>query len=244
MKPAVGVLLLVASIHAAKLPPSFKKCNRKDPNLNQCILQASEDGLRQLTKPFPSIGLPSFDPLEVTELTIGAGSDAVVNLEQKFKDCKLYGIDKTTFSQFEADFPNKNFKLAGVIPEIKMLCQYELSGKVLLLPVVGQGPSTIILKSVKVALDAPFEEIPKDGKTYFKFSVTNFSLDPEVISFDFENLFNGDKTLGDNINKVLNDNSKEVFADVKDGYAKGIGLILEKILNSMFTKVSIEEAYD
>jgi hypothetical protein len=99
-------------------------------------------------------------------------------------------------------------------------------------------------ESVKVALDAPFEEIPKDGKTYFKFSVTNFSLDPEVISFDFENLFNGDKTLGDNINKVLNDNSKEVFADVKDGYAKGIGLILEKILNSMFTKVSIEEAYD
>jgi hypothetical protein len=39
--------------------------------------------------------------LEVTELTIGAGSDAVVNLEQKFKDCKLYGIDKTTFSKFE-----------------------------------------------------------------------------------------------------------------------------------------------
>lgn len=46
---------------------------------------------------------------------------------------------------FRADFPNKNFKIVGVIPEIKMLCQYELSGKVLLLPVVGQGPSTIIL---------------------------------------------------------------------------------------------------
>lgn len=34
---------------------------------------------------------------------------------------------------------------SGLIPEITKVCDYELNGKVLLLPIVGTGKSTIIL---------------------------------------------------------------------------------------------------
>ena len=36
-------------------------------------------------------------------------------------------------------------RLAGVIPEVRKLCQYEVKGQVLLLKVNGRGDSTIIL---------------------------------------------------------------------------------------------------
>jgi hypothetical protein len=72
----------------------------------------------------------------------------------------------------------------------------------------------------------------------------NVTLNPELISFKFENLFDGNKELGDNTNQVLNDNWKEVFDDVKSGYSEVFSQILIKLYDSFFSKVSLEEAFD
>jgi hypothetical protein len=72
----------------------------------------------------------------------------------------------------------------------------------------------------------------------------NVTLNPELISFNFENLFDGNKELGDNTNQVLNDNWKEVFDDVKSGYSEVFSQILIKLYDSFFSKVSLEEAFD
>jgi hypothetical protein len=70
------------------------------------------------------------------------------------------------------------------------------------------------------------------------------TLNPELISFSFENLFDGNKELGDNTNQVLNDNWKEVFDDVKNGYSEVFSQILIKLYDNFFSKVSLEEAFD
>lgn len=89
-----------------------------------------------------------------------------------------------------------------------------------------------------------FNETRKGPKTYLRFNDIKFDMIPETVSFNFENLFNGDKKLGDNINKVLNDNWKEVYADVEDGYKEAVGVIILQVLNSFFSKLSVEEAFD
>ncbi|KAJ3650891.1 hypothetical protein Zmor_016966 [Zophobas morio] len=229
IKTVLAFLLLLVSTQAAKFPPNFKKCNRKDPNSAKCILEAAQFGVLQANKNYPQIGLANLAPLEIVELKIGAGSHAVVNVDQNFKNCKLYGFEKAKIRQFEFDFEEKVLRNRGTVPEVKMLCEYELNGKVLLLPIVGTGPSTVILKNLQITAHFEFEYV---------------TLDPEFVSFNFENLFNGDKQLGDNINKVLNDNFKEVYADVQQGYEKGLGLIIQQILNNLFSKVSMDEAFD
>ena len=37
--------------------------------------------------------------------------------------------------------------MSGMFPEIQMVCDYELKGQVLVVPVVGKGNSTIILST-------------------------------------------------------------------------------------------------
>lgn len=40
----------------------------------------------------------------------------------------------------------------------------------------------------------PWQETKrKDGQTLLTFSIANYSLEPEKMTFNFENLFNGDK---------------------------------------------------
>ncbi|RZB38887.1 JHBP domain containing protein, partial [Asbolus verrucosus] len=222
---------------------TFQKCNRKEPDFDECVLTAAQGGLAQLTHPVKEISFSGLEPVEILELKIEAGHQTVA-VDQNFKNCKLYGLSKTRLSKFRFDFDRNGVDVAGFIPEIKKVCEYELDGKVLLLPIKGEGTSTVILRDINSTLTTSFEETKKDGETYMKFKNTKFAFDPGFVSFNFENLFNGDKELGDNINKVLNDNWQDVFQDVKSGYEQALSLVAEGIINQFFTKLSAEDVFD
>jgi hypothetical protein len=104
--------------------------------------------------------------------------------------------------------------------------------------------SGVFSENVKVKGVFPYEEFKKKDKTFVKFVSSSLTIDPELVSFNFENLFNGDKKLGDNVNQVLNDNWKEVFDDVIQDYIEVFNQILISVFNNLFSKVSLEDAFD
>jgi hypothetical protein len=89
-----------------------------------------------------------------------------------------------------------------------------------------------------------YEEVKKKGKTHMKFVSGKGTFKPSSIVFHFDNLFNGDKLLGDEINRVVNENWKLLFEDIEDTFLDATTKILINILNHFFSKVSIEEAFD
>ncbi|KAJ3651196.1 hypothetical protein Zmor_017248 [Zophobas morio] len=72
-----GCFLLLSACTCTKLPPTFKKCNRNQKDFNECLSKAVKDAIEQLNRPFRDEGLPSLEPLEIPELTVGAGTGAV-----------------------------------------------------------------------------------------------------------------------------------------------------------------------
>ena len=64
------------------------------------------------------------------------------------------------------------------------------------------------------------------------------------IHFQVDNLFNGDKALGDKMNEFLNENAKEIFEEVKEDYMKLMSDIGLNIMNRIFLKVPVEEVFD
>ena len=80
--------------------PTFKKCNRNQNDLNECLSKAVKDAIEQLNRPFRDVGLPSMEPLEIPELTVGAGTGAV-GLVQHFKNMKVHGFTKPETTKFE-----------------------------------------------------------------------------------------------------------------------------------------------
>lgn len=55
---------------------------------------------------------------------------------------------------------------------------------------------------MKIHHTMSFDYVERKGKTYMKVSDFTVTMDPEKVVFKFDNLFNGEKELGDNINKV------------------------------------------
>lgn len=87
------------------------------------------------------------------------------------------------------------------------------------------------------------ESVEKKGKGYWNFKDYKVTLRPEKVIFKFDNLFDGDERLGMEINKVLNDNSDEVFKDVREGYEKSFGLIFKELGSRVYSRVALKDIY-
>lgn len=83
----------------------------------------------------------------------------------------------------------------------------------------------------------------KKGQVYMKIRQYDIKLIPKKISFHFSNLFNGDKALGEQMNKFLNENSDIVFNELKPSYEQSFSLLFKDITNKIFTKVPMDQVF-
>lgn len=93
---------------------------------------------------------------------------------------------------------------------------------------------------MKLKIDMDVQKYQKNGDTYLKVTKFVMNCDPELVVFDFVNLFNGNKQLGDNVNRVLNDNWKEIYDELEREYMGTVSTALLKLSNKLFEKIPIK----
>ncbi|CAH1383479.1 unnamed protein product [Tenebrio molitor] len=228
---------------SAKLPSTFKKCDKKQRDFNQCLSTAVRDALSQLNVQKKEIGLPCFEPLEIPSMVVGAGT-GVVDFAQNYEYIKISGLTKPDSLKARMDFEKKTLELEVDYQEIIINFEYKIKGKILVLPVQGEGPGRLILIKPKYLVIFYLEEYEKkNNKKYYKTNQHKFFSELQGLSVKLENLFNGDKILSDNIHQVMNENWKEVFGDVKSGYEEAFGKIFTSVLSNFLSRVPITELF-
>lgn len=85
--------------------------------------------------------------------------------------------------------------------------------------------------------------VEKGGREYLEVLRTKLILNPKSIHFLLENLFNGDKTLGDNMNKFLNENSHDIFNELKPSIVEAIGVIITAIASGPLNKYPYSDLF-
>lgn len=63
------------------------------------------------------------------------------------------------------------------------------------------------------------------------------------LSSNFTNLFNGNKALGQNIVKFMNENWKEILDDLKQTIVDGFGNVFTSIINHVFSNFPYEDMF-
>lgn len=63
------------------------------------------------------------------------------------------------------------------------------------------------------------------------------------IHFQFDNLYNGDKLLGDSTNSFLNENWNDIFNEIKMNIFDAFTLIAENTLRNVFNKVPYKDLF-
>ncbi|XP_063909646.1 circadian clock-controlled protein daywake-like [Zophobas morio] len=235
------VVLLTTSCSSVPLPSTFKKCNRKQADFNQCLTTAVQDAIHQLDKPHPEVNLPSFEPFvyPVGTVRLGAGP-SVVHFRQIAKNVRVHKL--TEFSSLNAsmDFNTNIFRMNIDYPILKFEYDYEIDGKILVMPIRGKGLAHIHPKNLSMEITFTLEEKNKHYKVVNS-TITYTKMGGLMINH--ENLFDGNKELGDKVNAALNENWKSIFDDLKAGYEKINAEIFGNVFDKFLDKVSASELF-
>ncbi|XP_047518441.1 circadian clock-controlled protein daywake-like [Pieris napi] len=172
-----------------------------------CFEKSVNNALPQFLSENETLGVESCDPLKI-DLIEGDMSDIKFKLFSPittgFKKCVLKNVkmnlDALTLHS-ELDCPN-----------LETTGKYEISGRLMTLPIEGSGDFKISAGTYKIILDFDLENVVgNDNKAYLSmksFKQKNEATSP--ISFDFKNLFNGQKDMADKVLTYANQNWKQV----------------------------------
>ncbi|XP_030374331.1 uncharacterized protein LOC115623915 [Scaptodrosophila lebanonensis] len=233
----VGLLVLCLIVAGqAKFPDDPKPCKHAD---KKCLLNIVNHLLSEkAVVGDSSINLVKLDPLRVAKMNIKQGADSPVNIDLTFTDNEVFGIKTLKLLDirgFGTDLAKKH-ELRMKSDAVSLVGPYNIKGKVLILPISGSGISNLTLVNCNVVIVFTGKAYEKNGETYMKATNLKVEADPERLIYNFTNLFNGDKALGDNMNAFLNENWKSIFLEVQQSMQNAFAKIFEAIISNVFTK--------
>ncbi|KAL3271592.1 hypothetical protein HHI36_022067 [Cryptolaemus montrouzieri] len=223
---------------ASELPVDLQRCSLKDLT---CLKAAVQDALPKLKDGIPELGVPSLDPLKIAKMSIGSGN--IIQLVQNYENFELIGLSTVTLNELSFDLDKGKLFLGITAPLIVLKATYTVKGKILVLDVYGHGNCTFSLENETGSFSMDLETYTKNDQMYIKGTNPQFEFDTERCVFNFENLFDGNKLLGDNINQVLNDNWREIFNELRGAYGAVIGKALGHLTNKLFETTSVNDMF-
>ncbi|KAJ9577446.1 hypothetical protein L9F63_005947 [Diploptera punctata] len=237
------ILLCWVYVQSLQLPDYIKPCHRYASDVKDCILKAAREAIPNVINGDPKYRVPAIDPLFIKELVLnpsGSKSAFAVTL----RDVNVHGVKNVEINEVKADIEKKTIAFDIFFPELQIDCTYNISGKVLLLPIQGQGPGKLLFTNVRAEYGYQWEEEKKkDGKEYYRIVKSKLTENPEKMTVKFDNLFNGNKLLGDNMNLVINENWQEIHKDLGPPVADGIAQYMENVINNIYSLVPIENVF-
>ncbi|XP_012263717.3 protein takeout [Athalia rosae] len=229
MLPFNIVLLLTATAmtSAAELPDFIHVCKRKDPQVNDCIAKSVEFLRPYLLSGVPELNIPSLEPLYLKELVAAEST----GLKITARDIRTYGASDYTIRGFKLDFDTMHCQFSMDLPHLYIDAMYHVDGKVLLLPIAGSGPMRGNFTACTGSVDLK-GEVKKDANGEDRLRYTDFHVKFTVGNgyVELENLFGGDRTLGDLVNSAINNNF--------DVFLRELQPLLEKALSETFQRIA------
>lgn len=241
----VCVFMLCTPIDSAhvKLPKGFHYCKLQDPEVNRCLLKGAKLAVPELAKGQPKYGIPPIEPLRISTLNIDQGQGSV-NIKLNFTDLDINGIsqamiDDVTLDQRE---PHINIKIRIPVPVI-LNGTYKIVGKVLVLPINGHGQCKLVLDGFSALAVAHFKPLEKNGELYWNLNHLDFDFSTTKLHIRLDNLFNGDKALGENMNKFLNENWTILLDELRPAFRSALGTVFSEITSRFFERVPITQIF-
>ncbi|XP_055383167.1 protein takeout-like [Condylostylus longicornis] len=240
------VLFFIIGCVFGKFPEDIEKCKYGDV---ECIKKVAGDVLQKYPHGLESLKLPDLEPFHLENATFGDASTPRENFDVKLKmsDFDLFGLSKIVFEKFvgfEKDPTKSKFEFYGRIPNLKINAKYDVKGKVLGLPIEGDGPLEMEIGNVDVSLKIKLKESEKkDDKTYTKVDKYKILIDAKSFKINLKNLFKGDKNLGQSMNELLNKNWQTIWTEVRSDVGKIVGKFITDILNDVFTSLPYEDLF-
>ncbi|CAG9768268.1 unnamed protein product [Ceutorhynchus assimilis] len=228
-----SLLIGLVRVRGKELPDFIRTCARDDPNLTTCMISSVEELRPYLLKGVPEYNIPSLEPLVMTDFF----ADEAAGMKIVVSNVSAWGCSDFFVRGLETNLDTLQFIVDVDIPKLRIEAHYHLDGKLLLVPVKGDGNLETNVTDVSARAELQGEIIEQNGSKFLTYSQVKLRVHVGGGSVRMENLFNGDKVLLSMLNDVVNRNFKVFLSELMP--------VIEKSLASVFqnTGNAIVEAF-
>ncbi|XP_055851906.1 protein takeout-like [Episyrphus balteatus] len=227
------IVLILVQFNEGKLPADIKPCKAGDKT---CLVETINKIIETKYKGDPDLNLISIDPLHIDHMEIKQPKSSAVSVDLSFRNSDVFGYK--TFRAYKVrgfkESPEGKHVVYFKGPYASLVGEYAIDGKILILPIVGKGTSNITLENVYVQVLIDAGSKVKDGATYMDVKNVKLNLNTTKVDFKMDNLFNGDKELGDNLNKFMNENWMDIYSEIRQGVLDGFGKVYTEFIRNLF----------
>lgn len=146
-------------------------------------------------------------------------------------------------SGFTADPRTSKYEVHATVPKITINGKYKVNGQVLVLPIQGDGNANLIFDNLSLVVKYKPRIVEKKGKIYIQTDKFALDFDTTRLHIQLENLFNGQKLLGDNMNLFLNENWRDILTELKPAINLALEELFKGIINRIFSRIPYNDIF-
>ncbi|XP_046833582.1 uncharacterized protein LOC124430690 [Vespa crabro] len=222
------VLLLLANLAMTEIPSYINICGRRNPKLDECVINSIELIRDKLITGIPELDVPKISPLTLKKLIFADEP----NFQIKAENVQIYGIDTFQIINLKTDLKKQQIDTTVIFKQIKIETAYDINTKILV-PFVGDGNIKADTNNVTAKVLLRYKLIEKDGKKYIYYFSMTTKLDIKDIIMNIEPGNNTDNTLREIISNIFNSNKKDMVAIILPSIEKSISDNVLKISNNI-----------
>lgn len=211
--------------------PFIEPCREGD---SQCLVRSAKKALPTMSAGVPALGISPLDPLHLGKVhTNNAG------LLMEFRNTIIKGLRNSEVLKLERHGKHLELTLKS---SLVMAGDYTMSGKLLIMPIEGDGKYRIRIRDMVTKVTFEFGERGVGADAHWTVASWKHSFSVESgADFKFQNLFKGNKQLSEALHQFANSNWREIFQEVAPPMVeKTVGVIVQEI-TKLFEKVPIRE---
>ncbi|XP_014289109.1 protein takeout isoform X1 [Halyomorpha halys] len=226
-----SLLFLAGQLHSssAAIPSYIHICKRNDPKIDQCITNSINALRQKLIEGIPELEVPTLDPLLFDEFIISDGG----HLKAIGTNVVVRGASNYKITSLKADVNKLIFNIVVEFPFLVIVADYNVNMKILAINLEGKGPLQSNNTDVSVHMVVKASKIQKAGGTYVLFDNMDLKIKWKDYNIRLENLFGGDKLLGEAVNVALNENKQVMIELIRPMLEKKIAEKLLGIANKI-----------
>ncbi|XP_026748696.1 circadian clock-controlled protein daywake-like [Galleria mellonella] len=235
MLPFIWFLAVVYSVNCASAP-FIKPCKSSDTD---CLIASAQAAVPIVAAGIPELGVRSLDPMKIPVV-----KSNTAGLEVTFSDNVVTGLKGCKIESLKNDL-TKNKQVVIMRCSTEWRGNYKMDGQMIVLPVKGEGKCVMTVQDIVIKTTIDLTTVQgDDGKPHWHINKWKHAYDVKTnAKFQFDNLFNGNKILGDPVLNFMNSNWQVVMKEMAGPSIYATSEAVVEAVEAIYKAVPAEELF-
>ncbi|XP_061397269.1 uncharacterized protein LOC133332915 [Musca vetustissima] len=223
--------------HALRTTSYIKSCKIYEPEFTKCSTESIQRFLKEVfTAKVPEVvaEVGKLDPLHLDEIHFKQDNNDAASLRAHLTNLEVSGLSNIQVTESRVSKKDFSWLTKLFFPKFKIEGHYKMDGRVLLLPLKGEGQMVIEIDAMNVTMRTKTRLIEKGDFTFYNVTDIKLDLDAQKMTSYFDNLFGGNN---EEINRSTNESFNKNWRDFFEALRPLITDTVDKIMFNLIPKL-------